>query len=140
MIQAGRRVRKAGLFLSVTVLLGIAGIYNSKEHALSTAQVLSKMKPNQIAVLTLMILENTPLFETYKNGLFQLPNRDTLFTELRTLISHLDSFKTQFHSNHASNYFGLDGRLPRDKNKFIDYIDDALNGTIDLKPEALRAL
>lgn len=140
MIQAGRRAREAGLFLSVTVLLGIAGIHSSNEHAISTARVLNRIKPNQIAVLTLMVLDNTPLGEDYRKGRFLLPDRNKLFTELRTLIFYLEPFRTQFHSNHASNYFELEGRLPRDRNRFIERIDDAINGFANLKPETLRAL
>ena len=140
MIQAGRRVREAGLFLSITVLLGIAGIQNSNRHAVATAFVLNRIMPNQIAVLTLMILENTPLGEDFQNGIFRLPDRKTLFAELRALIAHLEPFRTQLHSNHASNYIELKGRLPRDKDKIIQRIDEAINGLAFLKPETLRAL
>ncbi|MDH3392754.1 MAG: radical SAM protein, partial [Desulfobulbaceae bacterium] len=41
MIEAGRKIREAGLFLSVTVLLGIAGEKDSQAHAEATGQVLS---------------------------------------------------------------------------------------------------
>ncbi|XOF34703.1 MAG: radical SAM protein [Candidatus Electrothrix sp. YB6] len=58
MVQAGRRVREAGIFFSVTCLLGIAGPAYSQQHAEATAAVLSRMQPNQIAVLTLMLLPN----------------------------------------------------------------------------------
>ena len=140
MIRAGRLAREAGLFLSVTVLLGIGGMLYSNAHAIATASVLNEMKPSQIAVLTLMILDDTPLGRQYKNGQFQLPDRNTLFTELRTLLTHLGSFRTQFQSNHASNYFTLDGRLPKDKDKFIELVDLAIKGSVNLKPESLRAL
>ncbi len=140
MITAGRLVREAGIFLSVTVLLGIAGIRYSLDHALATARVLNEMEPRQIAVLTLMLMDTTPLGRQYRAGSFQMPDRDMLFRELRALVDHLQGIKAQFQANHASNYFNLDGRLPRDQKKFIAIIDQALNGTIGLKPEACRAL
>ena len=40
MITAGQRVRAAGIFLSVTCLLGIAGREHSLAHAVATAEVL----------------------------------------------------------------------------------------------------
>jgi len=43
-------------------------------------------------------------------------------------------------ANHASNYFQLDGRMPRDREKFLSIIDNALSGSICIKPEYLRAL
>ncbi len=140
MIRAGRLVREAGIFLSVTVLLGIAGIRHSLDHALATARVLNEMEPRQIAVLTLMLMDTTPMGRQYRAGSFQMPERDMLFLELRALVDHLQGIKAQFQANHASNYFNLAGRLPRDREKFLAIIDQALNGTIGLKPEACRAL
>jgi len=140
MIAAGSRIREAGIFLSVTVLLGIGGTEYSQEHAQSTAEVLNRMQPNQIAVLTLMILQNTSLGRQYGSGRFQLPDRQTLFSELRTLLACLDVPRAQFQANHASNYFTLAGRLPRDREKLINRIDRAIDGSVTLKPESFRAL
>ncbi len=139
-MKAGGMVRKAGIFLSVTVLLGIAGVEHSQEHAEATAYALNEMQPNQVAVLTLMILDNTPLAKQIESGTFHLPGQKELFLELRTLIKYLDLNRSQFQANHASNYFALDGRLPRDKEKFLSFVNDALSGKMILKPEHSRAL
>ena len=140
MILAGRRVKDASIFLSVTCLLGIGGIRFSLQHAADTAAVLNMMQPSQIAVLTLMLLDNTELGQTAAAGSFQLPDKLGLFQELRTLIVGLEVPRCQFQANHASNYFTLDGRLPRDKDNFLATIDEAIAGTLDLKPETLRGL
>ena len=140
MIVAGQRVKKAGIFLSVTCLLGVAGIRYSLQHAADTASVLSAMRPGQIAILTLMLLENTELGQAAAAGNFQLPDKLGLFQELRTLMAGLEVNRCQFQANHASNYFTLDGRLPRDKEKFLATIDQAIAGALELKPEALRGL
>ncbi|MDU9048575.1 MAG: radical SAM protein [Candidatus Electrothrix sp. Rat3] len=140
MIKAGQRVREAGIFLSVTCLLGIGGTQYSRQHAEDTAAVLNKMQPNQVAVLTLMLLENTELGQAAAAGSFYLPDQVGLFQELRTLLAGLGSFRCQFQANHASNYFALDGRLPKDHEAFLAIIDQALSGAVALKPEGLRAL
>lgn len=140
MIIAGRRVKESGIFFSVTCLLGIAGIRYSLQHAADTAAVLNKIQPSQIAVLTLMLLDNTELGRTAAAGSFLLPDKLGLFQELNTLIAGLEVPRCQFQANHASNYFTLDGRLPRDKEKFLATIDEAIAGTLDLKPETLRGL
>ena len=140
MIQAGQRVREAGIFLSVTCLLGIAGIRYSLQHAAETAAVLNRMQPRQIAVLTLMLLDNTKLGRDAAAGRFQMPDQLGLFQELRTLVAHLNSGRCQFQANHASNYFTLDGRLPRDREQFLATIDAAIAGSLALKPERLRGL
>lgn len=140
MVAAGRRAREAGIFLSVTCLLGIGGAARSQEHAKATAAVLSEMQPNQIAVLTLMLLDNTELGQAAKEGRFQLPSQSGMLHELRTMLDGLVEFRCQFHANHASNYFSLEGRLPKDRERFLAQIGCALAGTARLKPEWLRAL
>jgi radical SAM superfamily enzyme YgiQ (UPF0313 family) len=140
MIEAGRRVRQAGLFLSVTVLLGIGGVTFSHEHAVTTGRVLSAMAPNQIGVLTLMILPGTPLYDRMTAGNFSLPDEHGLLRELRVMIEHINVERSQIQTNHASNYLPIDGRLPKDKNTILAQIDLALAGGIALKPEYMRAL
>ncbi len=140
MIEAGQRVRAAGIFCSVTCLLGIAGATLSLEHAQATAEVLNRMQPHQIALLTLMLLPNTPLYRLWQQGRFSLPDQRGLFTELRTLLAGLDGHRCQFHANHASNYFALNGRLPKDQTAMLATIDQALSGDLSLKPEDYRGL
>jgi len=140
MIVAGQRVRASGIFLSVTCLLGIAGVSFSQAHAQATADVLNRMQPHQIAVLTLMVLENTPLHRLQRKGRFVLPSTVQLFDELRSMLAGLASFRTQFHANHASNYFSLSGRLPKDRDSMLHLIDQALAGGVRLKRESCRGL
>lgn len=140
MIEAGQRVRAAGLFLSVTALLGIAGATLSHEHARATGQVLSAMEPNQTGILTLMLLENTKLYQLEKAGEFKLPGQQAMLAELRAMVEHLNLKKGQLQSNHASNYLAINARMPRDKEAVLAAIDQALAGQTRLKPEYLRAL
>jgi radical SAM superfamily enzyme YgiQ (UPF0313 family) len=140
MIKAGKLVRKAGIFLSVTCLLGIAGQDNSIRHGRATARVLCQMEPSQIAILTLMILDNTELAEKAEAGKFIIPSQRQLLQELRVMVDGLVDIRAQFQANHASNYLTLDGRLPRDRQSFLDLIDLSIKGQISLKEERLRAL
>lgn len=140
MIKAAKHAKDSGLFLSVTVLLGIGGEQNSMEHARDTGLVLSQMEPNQIAALTLMVMENTPLYGALTDGTFSVPDTSHLLLELRTLMEHIDVKRSQFQANHASNYFEINCRLPRDKEKILLEIDEALQGERQLRPEHLRRL
>ena len=140
MISAAATVRAAGLFLSVTVLLGIAGEALSEEHARETGRVLTSMQPQQIAALTLMLLENTPLYNHYRRGIFLLPDQYVLLNELRTLVQTVNLERVQFQANHASNYLPISGRLARDRQKILQIIDDGLSGRCRLKNEYQRAL
>jgi len=140
MIEAAGMVRDADLFLSVTVLLGVAGIDESKMHARETGQVLTRMKPNQIAALTLMLLENTPLYTDAASDIFLLPDQKILLSELKVMVENIYLKRVQFQANHASNYLPLSGRLPKDKEMILQSIDDALAGRQQLRQEYQRAL
>jgi len=140
LLEAGRKVRKAGLFLSVSVLLGIGGVRHSHAHAEATGAVLSAMAPNQIGVLTLMLLENTPLYRDAEAGRFQLPGPLGLLEELRIMIENIHLDRVQLQTNHASNYLPLNVRLNRDKDQTLATIANAIAGHIHLEAEGLRTL
>jgi radical SAM superfamily enzyme YgiQ (UPF0313 family) len=140
MIAAGKKITGAGIFLSVTTLLGLGGVELSPQHAIETAKVLNKMAPNQIAALTLIPLKGTELGRQVAAGELVMVGPAEILQELRLLISHLKEIKCQFHANHASNYLPLGGRLPRDKDTFLASIDLALAGSTPLVPDYRRAL
>jgi len=140
LIDMGRKVREAGIKLSVTVLLGIAGRERSLEHAKATGALLSAMDPNYVGALTVMLIPGTPLYEDYTSGKFQLPTEREFLLELREMIAHTHLTMGLFFSNHASNYLPIRARLPRGKEEALALIDSALRGEIALKPEWMRAL
>ena len=140
MIDMGRKIREAGIKLSITVLLGLAGRDRSMIHAEETGKVLSAIDPEYVGALSLMLVPGTPLYEDYENGRFQLLEPDEMLTELRCMIAHTHLSRGLFHANHASNYLPIKARMPKDKERTLLQIDQALSGKIALKPEWLRAL
>jgi radical SAM superfamily enzyme YgiQ (UPF0313 family) len=138
MIEAGQRVRDAGLKLSVTVLLGIAGRDRSSIHARETGVVLTAMNPNYVGVLTLMVLPNTEIAQKMKDCRFDLPTQPELLEELREILFHTHMTRGIFLSNHASNYLPLRVKMPVGKEQALQAIDAALSGEVPLRPEWLR--
>ena len=140
LINMGRKVRNAGIKLSVTVLLGIARRERSLEHARATGELLSAMDPNYVGALTVMLIPGTQLHEDFASGKFELPDERGLLMELREMIAHTNLSRGLFFSNHASNYLPVKARLPKGKQQALDQIDGALRGEIGLRPEWMRAL
>ncbi len=139
-IEMGRRVKEAGIQLSVTVLLGVAGREKSLRHARLTGELLSAMDPDFVGALTVMLIPGTPLYRDQLNGAFALPDEQGLLRELREMIAHTNLTRGYFFSNHASNYLPVKAKLPSGKQKALDLIDAALRGEVGLKPEWMRAL
>jgi radical SAM superfamily enzyme len=140
MIQMGQKARAAGIKLSITVLLGIAGRTRSGIHARETGRVLSAIDPEYVGALSLMLIPGTPLYQDYASGEFPLLEPHEMLAELKTMIAATNLSKGLFHANHASNYLPIKARLPKDKEATMQLIDQALAGKVALKPEYLRAL
>ncbi len=140
MITMGRKVREAGMKLSVTVLLGIAGKERSQIHAAETGRVLSEIDPEYIGALSLMLIPGTALHTAYEQDQFQMISPLEMLHELRTMIAGTRITRGLFHANHASNYLPIRAIMPKEKEATLALIDKALAGEVDLKPEYLRAL
>ena len=140
MIEAGRKIRAAGMKLSVMVILGIGGRTRSIEHAHATGRGLSEIDPNYVGVLTLMIVPGTPLAAQARDGQFELLTPLEMLKELREILTHTDLTSGLFFANHASNYLPLRLRMPADKEKAVRLLDTALSGETALKPEWMRGL
>jgi len=142
MVQAGKRVKEAGILLSVTVLLGIGGVEMSGAHAEDTGKVLSEMDPDFVGALSLIIVPGTPIEEELHSGKLVLPTPFELIKELETMITHCQFTNCFFASNHASNYLPLRIRMPQEKEHALGLIRDVLNRKDPelLRPEYMRAL
>ena len=140
LIAQGRRVSQAGITLSVTVLLGIGGRERSMEHARATGELLTRLDPEFVGALTVIVVPGTALAEEQAAGTWTLPEPLELLAELRVMVRCTNLSHGLFFSNHASNYLPLKVRYPHGRAEALQVIDAALSGQVDLKPEYLRAL
>ena len=138
-LEMGKKVKRAGIQLTVTLLLGIAGREKSRQHARATGKLISAMDPDFASTLTVMLIPGTPLWEEYERGDFKLPDQRELLVEMKELVTFTNLSHGLFSSNHASNYLPLRAWLPEGKPALLDSIDAALQGEIGLKPEWMRA-
>lgn len=140
MITAGRKVKKSGIKLSVTIISGIGGKLMWQEHAATTARVLSSIDPDYVGLLTLMLEEDTPVCEKVNAGIFELLTPMEIMLETKMLLENLNTANCIFRSNHASNYMSLSGTLPWDKQLLLQQIDKAISGKFKFKEEQYRGL
>ncbi len=142
MVEAGRRVKEAGISLSVTVLLGLAGVQGGQPHAEATGKLLSDIDPDFASALTVMVVPGTPLYEEMKAGRFQLPSPFEMLEELGTIVASSNFSRCYFTSNHASNYLPIKARMPKDKEAVVNLIRKVTTSKDRslLRPEFLRGL
>ncbi len=142
MAEAGRRVKDAGIKLSVTVLLGIGAAGRSGEHARLTGKLLSAIDPDYVGALTTMVVKGTPLYDLQQQGRFQLPSAFAVLSELAEMLSHTGMTRGLFFANHASNYLPVRVRMPAERDKTVDMIRTFVReaDASFLKPEGMRRL
>lgn len=139
LITQAKRLKEAGIALSVTVIVGLAGREGSIEHAIATGKLLSEIDPEYVGALTLMLPPGTPIYDEARRGEYNLPDQVALLAELGVLFSHTNLTNGMFTSNHASNYLPIKAYLPKDKEKTMALIKKALEGKVGLRPEWMRA-
>jgi len=141
-IEGCRRAQAAGVKLSVTAILGLAGTARSLEHGRATGEALSAIDPQYIGILTLMLVPGTGMHRKVESDEVVLPDSVGMLRELREIVAYTDVTDCLFRSNHASNYLAVGGRLPRDKAAMLAQLDKVLGApeAVQLRPETWRAL
>lgn len=116
------RAREAGMKLSVTAILGLAGKERSLDHARSTAAWVNRVNPEYFSLLTLFNRHNDDFIRTLR----QCTCRD-LLAEAHELLTYLNPARTIFRSNHVSNFLNLAGSYPKDRQRLIDDVERAMD-------------
>ena len=139
MIEAGQKVRAAGMILSMTIISGFGGKKLMKEHELNSAKVISAIKPEYVGFLTLLIEPGTPMYEQYRAGELDLLTPEEALDETQLFIENVDAEGTVFRANHASNYVPLAGTLNAEKSKILAQIQRSKEQS-SYRPETFRGL
>ncbi|NTW98635.1 MAG: radical SAM protein [Geobacteraceae bacterium] len=121
MAELAQAAREAGMKLSVTAILGLAGRGRSLEHARATADWVNRVNPEYFSLLTMFHRHN----DDFVSSLQQCTRRE-LMLEAREMLQHLHPAKTILRSNHVSNFLNLAGSYPKDRARLIADVDLAL--------------
>jgi radical SAM superfamily enzyme YgiQ (UPF0313 family) len=140
MIEAGQKMKAAGIKLSVMVISGLGGESKWREHALESAKVVNAIQPDYMALLTLLTPKGTPLYESVQKGAFKLLSPKAILRETELMIEHLTLNDCVFRSNHVSNYLSLAGQFPVDKARLLEEVREATRDEQNLRDEWMRQL
>ena len=128
MVQAGRKAIEAGFEVSEYLMPGLGGRERWEQHARNSARVLNEINPHFIRLRTLHLAQGTPLYEKARQGEFHVQSIEGVLIEIRRLIEDLDVTSELITSDQSFNFFigEVDGKLPEDKGKLLESIDQAL--------------
>ncbi len=123
-IDAGRKVREAGLSLSEYIMPGLGGEAMWREHALETARVLNQINPHFIRLRSLRVISRAPLYKKLESGEFKPLTDDQVVEEIKLFLQCLDNNITStVTSDHIMNLLEeVRGTLPDDKERMLEVI------------------
>ena len=123
-IDAGRKVKEAGMELSEYVIPGAGGEKLSREHALETARVLNAINPDFIRLRTLRVVDGAGLDDLVTAGEFVPPGDEDMVREIRFMIENLEGITSRLVSDHVLNLLEeVEGTFPEDKDRMLAVID-----------------
>lgn len=125
-IKACQMLKAAGIKTSMTLITGLGGRADSREHAIESAKLVTASKPEYLGLLTLEMGKRTPLYEDFVAGTFEKLTATECLEEQKLFLEHVDSEGTIVRSNHVSNYMALAGTLNRDREQMISQLERAI--------------
>ncbi|MDR2610692.1 MAG: radical SAM protein [Clostridiales Family XIII bacterium] len=131
-VDAGKKIKKAGMELSEYYIIGLGGAEMSDEHARESADALNRIDPDFIRIRTLSVPGRAPLAEDVRAGRFTQINDVRGAEELYTLLEALDVHSSVIANDHIVNLLPeASGKYPEDKEKMLA----AVRGFLELSPE-----
>ncbi len=131
------KLDEAGIRYNVVYLNGLGGEGMGIESATVTAEVLNRLNPFIINIVSLTIFPESQLYQEFQKGTYiEEPEIERLI-EVKTLISKLN-IKTNILSNHISNTIPITGILPKDKAMILRELEKAIDEFPEQELKAYR--
>ena len=141
-IEAGQKIKEAGILLSVTVLLGLGGAELSHQHALATASSLTALDPDFGGALTLTLIPELPWNSNIVRVSFRLFHPCNRLQELKTIIENLDLLTVFSARCMLPTIYRSEELCLQDKAQMLSQLDYVLSREDPslLRPEFMRGL
>ncbi len=142
MAEVLHKAHTSGMKISATVILGLGGTTHGDEHIDGTIALLNEAPVTYLSTLQLYLDQSIMDEFQHKFGEpFEMPDDLAILQEQKRLISGLNPPQPIiFRSNHASNALALAGTLPKDRDRLLSQLDEAIEGSRPLRPFYMRGL
>jgi hypothetical protein len=115
-IEAGRKIKAAGMQLSAYYMPGLGGRRLWRENALETADLMNQVDPDFIRLRTLAIPDHLVLAEDVAQGRFDKASDMETAQEILLFLESLEGITSTVVSDHILNLFeDVGGKLPGDR-------------------------
>ncbi|MCL1808875.1 MAG: radical SAM protein [Clostridiales bacterium] len=123
-IEAGQKVKAAGIEFSMYYMPGVGGKALADDSAVETADVINKVNPDFVRVRTFVSIPGTGLMEDIQGGLIEECTDAEKAAELKKMIENVRAVDGQLCSDHMVNLFeSVDGSMETDMGKMLSVFD-----------------
>ncbi len=128
-IKVGRRLLKAGIKLSLYIILGLGGYELSEEHVKETARVLTAINPTIFRFRTFNVGQESLIRDDINSGKLTLLKPVDTLKEEKGIIQLLgDNVTSEVYNDHYANYFpGHSKNIKKDKEWFIKSLNELID-------------
>jgi hypothetical protein len=122
-VEAGLRVKAAGIELSAYYMPGLGGRGLLRENALETADLVRQVVPDWLRLRTLAIPDRAPLAQDVSAGLFEKAGDVETSREILLFLEHVGDIPCKLMSDHTLNLLQeLNGNLATDREAMISLV------------------
>ena len=132
------KLDEAGIRYNVFYLNGLGGKGRGVECAIDTANVLNRLHPCIINIVSLTIFPESQLYQEVINGTYEEEPEIERLMEMRTLIDRLN-IRVNLLGHHVSNTVPITGALPDDKAAILREFDKAITKFPEKELKAYRS-
>jgi len=142
MMEVLNKAYDCNLKVSATVILGLGGHTHSQEHIEGTIALLNKAAVTYLSTLQLYLDDSikAEFFKKFNEPFIELDDFAILEEQQRLIAGLNPPQPVIFRSNHASNALALAGNLPKDREKLLHQLHEAIKGMRPLRPQFMRGM
>lgn len=131
--EAMNALDRCGIRYHLTAIPGLGGKELSREHAVKTAEVISRHCPMSVWCIALKIWPDTPLSRMVEDGEFEPLTFEEILREEREMVSLIDmKIPMLYVDSTVLNKYTIIGMLPEQKEVILQQMDILLEtGTVE---------
>ena len=136
-IEQCQRLDKADIHYSFFYLVSISGAGCGEIGAKLTADLCNKIHPTLIGANMLTIYPDSELYTEIQRGNWKEEGELEKYKEIRTLIENL-KIPVIFAAMGASNAYQFHGKLPKDREKLLAFLDEIIGNVSEEELQRYR--
>lgn len=126
-IEGGKKVKQAGIELSIYFMPGAGGKKYSQQNATQTANVINAVNPDFVRLRTFVVKKGSLMEDLVKSGEFVECSDMEKLLEIKMMLEQIQNCNGYLASDHIINLLqNVNGYLDKDKNKMLEYINTFL--------------